>query len=106
MRARDSNPHPSALKALIQEAVRLEAQEGFVRILQGRLSLHHFAPASMRIFAPAVMLVPIADAAATFLLGGSVGEAAIHLLGTVAIGVLALCAWLDTSLDVSPTKRD
>ena len=68
------------------------------------LALHHQIPSSIRIFAPAIMGIPLADAAATFLLGGTVAEAAVHVVGTVCIGVLSLCAWLDPSLN-EPMKR-
>ena len=70
------------------------------------LALHYFAPASIRIFAPAIMTIPVGDAAVVFLLGGEPREAAVHLLGTVAIGILSVCAWLDPSLDTHlPKKR-
>lgn len=69
------------------------------------LALHYFAPASIRIFAPAIMPIPVGDAAAVFFLGGEPSEAAIHLLGTVAIGVLSVCAWLDPSLDAPLPKK-
>ena len=68
------------------------------------LALQHFSPASIRILAPAVMGIPLADAAATFLLGGTAAEAAVHVVGTICIGILSLCAWLDPTLDAH-TKR-
>ena len=68
------------------------------------LTLHNKLPVSIRILAPAMAGIPCADAAATFFQGGTAAEAAVHVAGTVCIGILSLCAWLDPTLDV-PAKR-
>ena len=69
------------------------------------LALQIFEPRALRVFAPAIMIVPAADAALTLARGGSAADAAIHALGTVAIGILSICAWLDPALGDIKGKR-
>ena len=49
---------------------------------------------ALRYFVPAILLIPLGDAVITW---GAPG-AATHLAGTVAIGILSVCAWLDPTL--------
>ena len=54
---------------------------------------------ALRYFVPAILLIPLGDAVITWSApGGTAVGAATHLAGTVAIGILCLCAWLDPTL--------
>ena len=61
------------------------------------LALYCAQPSAMRVFAPTLLVIPVGDAALTFRYG-SAFDALTHLVGTVAIAVLAACAWLDPAL--------
>ena len=54
---------------------------------------------ALRYFVPAILLIPLGDAVITWSApGGTATGAATHLAGTVAIGILSVCAWLDPTL--------
>lgn len=63
------------------------------------LALLAFMPRALRIYAPAILILPLLDAYLTITLGGTAMDAATHIVGTAAIGILSACAWLDPSLD-------
>ena len=58
--------------------------------------LYISSPGSMRVFVPTLLPIPIGDAMITLANGGREAflGACAHLLGTVAIAILAVCAWL------------
>ena len=58
-------------------------------------------PQALRVYAPTIAIIPIGDAYLTYAFGGSALDAAAHIFGTVAIGILSLCAWLDPALSAS-----
>jgi len=61
-------------------------------------ALYLASPQSMRVFVPTLLPLPIGDAMLTLAVGGkdAMQGATTHLLGTVAIGILSACAWLNT----------
>jgi len=65
------------------------------------LALQLFEPRALRYYVPAILCVPIGDAVLTISQGGTALDAATHGLGTIAVAILAACAWLDQTLDVS-----
>tara|TARA_B110001452_G_scaffold40313_1_gene30869 strand:- start:1676 stop:2146 length:471 start_codon:yes stop_codon:yes gene_type:complete len=61
-------------------------------------ALFAFHRPALRVFVPALLPIPLGDAALTWSAGGSGMGVATHLLGTVAIGVLAVLTWIDPTL--------
>lgn len=53
---------------------------------------------ALRVFVPAILPIPLGDAALTWSAGGGGTGVATHLLGAVAIGALAALTWLDPTL--------
>ena len=53
---------------------------------------------ALRVFVPAILCIPLGDAALTWSAGGSAIGVATHLAGTVAVGILCVCTWLDPTL--------
>lgn len=76
-----------------------------VGLAAAALSLYAFDARCLRVFVPALLLIPVGDAALTITNGGTVEGALTHLFGTICIGVLAACAWLDPGLDMPVTKH-
>ena len=62
------------------------------------LALAQFNRPALRIFVPAILLIPLGDAALTWSAGGRASDVATHLAGTVAVGVLSICTWCDPAL--------
>ena len=62
------------------------------------LMLQVFEPSALRVFVPSIICVPLGDAALTILQGGTMLDAAMHGMGTIAVTILAVCAWLDPTL--------
>jgi len=60
---------------------------------------------ALRIFVPTLLVVPLGDAVVTLQFGGSAIGAATHCLGAVAILLLAIFAWLDSTLDRTSGKK-
>jgi hypothetical protein len=60
---------------------------------------------ALRIVAPVLTALPIADALITYGNSGNVAGAAAHVAGTFCIAVLSICAWLDPALDAR-TKQN
>ena len=61
---------------------------------------------ALRYFVPAILIIPLGDAVITWSTsGGTATAAATHLAGTVAIGILSVCAWLDPTLS-SPALHE
>ena len=69
------------------------------------LALHVFDPGAMRIFAPSLLIIPIGDAILTLQQGGTQLHAAIHVAGSVAIGILSACTFLDPTLRSARAKQ-
>jgi hypothetical protein len=70
------------------------------------IALFVFDRPALRIFVPSLLIIPIGDAAITLLWGGSALGAATHLLGAVAILLLAVFTWLDPALDRRGRKKE
>ena len=58
---------------------------------------------ALRYFVPAILLIPLGDAVITW--SGTATGAATHLAGTVAIGILSVCAWLDPTLSSTAHEK-
>ena len=60
---------------------------------------------ALRYFVPAILLIPLGDALITWSApGGTATGAATHLAGTICVGILCACTWLDPTL--SSTVHD
>ena len=60
---------------------------------------------ALRYFVPAILLIPLGDALITWSApGGTAAGAATHLAGTICVGILCACTWLDPTL--SSTVHD
>ena len=57
---------------------------------------------ALRVFMPALLPIPVADALLTLSSDGTVAGAAAHLFGMVAIFILTLMTWLDPTLRSTP----
>ena len=54
---------------------------------------------ALRYFVPAILLIPLGDALITWSApGGTATGAATHLAGTICVGILCACTWLDPTL--------
>ena len=62
------------------------------------LSIATYELRAMRSLAPAILLVPFADALIVLSAGGNALDAAAHGFGVVCVAVLAVCAWMDPTL--------
>ena len=61
--------------------------------------------AIIMIIVPAILLIPLGDALITWSApGGTATGAATHLAGTICVGILCACTWLDPTL--SSTVHD
>ena len=60
---------------------------------------------ALRYFVPAILPIPLGDAALTWSSGGTAMGAATHLAGTVAVSILCVCTWLDPTLSIADHRK-
>ena len=71
------------------------------------LALYRNEPRGMRYFCPALLMIPLGDAALTYAFGGTLMGALTHLGGVFAVGALSFFAWKNGELnnDFSYAKK-
>ena len=104
---------PATAAQLYGLPVQLDEAVAWVRVAGLRdaglgvaaFALLAYQRSALRYFVPAILLIPLGDAQITWSApGGTATGAATHLAGTICVGILCACTWLDPTL--SSTVHD
>ena len=68
------------------------------------LVLARYSPASIKVLAPCLFLIPVGDAIITYRHDGDALNVVIHCLGSICILILSMCAALDPTLQLEAGK--